>query len=376
MIFRTPKVTPVDEAVIDSIRGHWTQLRARLDQQPRKWTGLLRRDAQARAIQGSNSIEGYFVSGDDALAAVDQEVPFEAEASSMAAVKAYQDAMTFALETATDDDFVIDVGLLRGLHAIMLRNAPDKRPGRWRRGAIGVTQAGTGERVYEAPDREDVPELVSALVDQLNEPPEGESLLLTAAMAHLNLAMIHPFADGNGRMSRCLQTLVLADGGVVDPIFCSVEEYLGANTQDYYDVLQKVGQGSWNPGNDASPWVRFTLKAHYQQATIALRRQQEMASLCAALEELLGSMGLPERATFALHDAAKGHRIRNGEYQMHADVTAQMATKDLARLVKAGLLQPRGQKRGRHYVASGSLSEIGNRHCDRSPVEDPYSALT
>jgi Fic family protein len=188
--------------------------------------------------------------------------------------------------------------------------------------------------------------------------------------------MIHPFADGNGRMSRCLQTLVLADGGVVDPIFCSVEEYLGANTQDYYDVLQKVGQGSWNPGNDASPWVRFTLKAHYQQATIALRRQQEMASLCAALEELLGSMGLPERATFALHDAAKGHRIRNGEYQMHADVTAQMATKDLARLVKAGLLEPRGQKRGRHYVASGSLSEIGHRHYDRSPVEDPYTALT
>jgi Fic family protein len=50
-------------------------------------------------------------------------------------------------------------------------------------------------------------------------------------MAHLNLVMIHPFRDGNGRMARCLQSVVLAREGVLSPVFMSVEEYLGRNTQ-------------------------------------------------------------------------------------------------------------------------------------------------
>lgn len=57
---------------------------------------------------------------------------------------------------------------------------------------------------------------------------------IQAGMAHLNLVMIHPFRDGNGRMARCLQSLVLARGGILDPVFISIEEYLGRNTQRYY----------------------------------------------------------------------------------------------------------------------------------------------
>ena len=52
-------------------------------------------------------------------------------------------------------------------------------------------------------------------------------------MAHLNLAMIHPFSDGNGRLARCLQTLLLAREQIVSPVFSSIEEYLGQNTQAY-----------------------------------------------------------------------------------------------------------------------------------------------
>jgi len=41
-------------------------------------------------------------------------------------------------------------------------------------------------------------------------------------MAHLNLVMIHPFSDGNGRMARCLQTLVLGREGILEPEFSSL----------------------------------------------------------------------------------------------------------------------------------------------------------
>ena len=61
-------------------------------------------------------------------------------------------------------------------------------------------------------------------------------------MAHLNLVMIHPFRDGNGRMARALATLVLTRSDIGEPEFSSIEEWLGANTEDYYSVLAHTGR--------------------------------------------------------------------------------------------------------------------------------------
>jgi Fic family protein len=49
--------------------------------------------------------------------------------------------------------------------------------------------------------------LMSELIDYLND-REVETPILKAAMAHLNLTLLHPFSDGNGRTARCLQTAV------------------------------------------------------------------------------------------------------------------------------------------------------------------------
>jgi Fic family protein len=73
-------------------------------------------------------------------------------------------------------------------------------------------------------------------------------------------------------MARCLQTLVLAREGILSPVFCSVEEYLGRNTPRYDVVLAGVGQGRWQPKGDATPWARFMLTAHLRQARALLRR--------------------------------------------------------------------------------------------------------
>jgi Fic family protein len=91
----------------------------------------------------------------------------------------------------------------------------------------------------------------------LRAPIPGTNALVRAAMAHLNLVMVHPFRDGNGRMARCLQTLVLAREGILAPEFSSVEEFLGRNTDEYYKVLGDVGAGK-HPERDASPWIRYS----------------------------------------------------------------------------------------------------------------------
>lgn len=119
--------------------------------------------------------------------------------------------------------------------------------------------------------------------------------LVNAAMAHLNLAMIHPFVDGNGRMARCLQTLVLARSSSirVSPVFCSIEEWLGRNTEEYYAVLGATGEGHWHPEWDTRRWLRFCLNAHHQQAQTLAWRVHAFEELWDRCHELVNARRCP-----------------------------------------------------------------------------------
>lgn len=91
---------------------------------------------------------------------------------------------------------------------MMIRHDLSKILGQWRPGAIWVKREEDHELVYEAPDRELVPQLIGELASTLDTISDTDDhAVLRAAMAHLNLVMIHPFSDGNGRMARCLQTV-------------------------------------------------------------------------------------------------------------------------------------------------------------------------
>jgi Fic family protein len=272
--------------------------------------------------------------------------------------------MTYVLQASQDDFTFVDEGLIKALHFMMLKHDLAKFPGRWRPGDIYVRREGTGEIVYRGPDAELVDDLVAEMLERLDDATDRDiPVLIRAAMVHLNLVMIHPFKDGNGRMARCLQTLVLAREKIVAPVFSSVEEYLGANTAEYYDVLATVGQGSWNPQNDPRPWIRFSLIAHYRQAATLLRRVQEYESLWVALSHLVTERRLPERCIGPLCEAAYGFRIRRATYVKNVTVThgeaiADLtASRDLKALVNAGFFTPIGDTRGRYYVATDTLKE-------------------
>jgi Fic family protein len=373
MIFPTPDIGREERLVLDLIRNLWRELRFNLQNRPRKWTGLLARTLRARAIQGSNSIEGYVVSREDALAAVDGDIPLEADDISWTNVLHYREAMDYVLRLSDAPDFSFSKDLLRSLHFIMIRHDIRANPGTWRQGEIFVRNLASGETLYSGPPSENITSLIQELVDELNKEKKDTSLLLIqAAIAHLNLVMIHPFSDGNGRMARCLQTLVLARGGVLDPTFSSIEEYLGRNTQAYYDVLARVGKGKWNPKRDTKPWVRFCLTAHYRQAKSAERRLNTVSAIGEEIEEELKKKGLPERAAPSLVNAALGDRLRNVAYRHDADVSMLVASRDLKALVDAGMLTFVGDKRGRYYLASPNLKKLAEKHRDRSPIPDPF----
>ena len=371
MIFTAPILDSKEMEVLGRIDELRRTLGYSVGASPKRWYGLLRRVSFARAVRGSNSIEGYDVSLDDAIAAAEGEEPLDAKAEAWAAVTGYQSAMTYVLQLADDPHFGYSADLLRSLHFMMLQYKLTKNPGRWRLGAIFVRDDERDEVVYQGPSAELVPDLMGELLSDLNGASEAPRVI-KAAMAHLNLVMIHPFSDGNGRMARCLQTLVLARGGVLAPPFSSIEEYLGRNTRAYYDVLAEVGAGSWQPERDTRPWIRFCLTAHFRQATTLLHRTRDLQRLWDVLEEEVAKKGLPERTLLALSDAAIGLKIRNATYRPMAEISENLASRDLKSLVEQGFLVPEGERRGRYYVASETLKATRAKTREAARVEDPF----
>lgn len=375
MIFLTPDIREKESEVLVKIDQIRTNLNYAL-KTTKRWTGVLRRNLTARAVQGSNSIEGYNVTFEDAVAAIEGEEPMDAAPESWAAVVGYRNALTYVMQLADDIHFRLNEELIRALHNLMLLHDPAKNPGRWRPGPIYVRREPSGEIVYEGPAAEDVPKLTREFVESnFNTQDTSMHAIVRAAMAHLNLVMIHPFSDGNGRMGRAVQTLVLARADILSPPFCSIEEWLGTkgNTQAYYEVLGQVGGGAWHPERDARPWIRFCMNAHLQQALTVSRRMKEAEKLWSELEIELRRRKLDERMIPVLYDAAIGIRVRSARHSVIAEVSNQVATRDLRALVQEGFLEPKGEKRGRMYVASRILKEIYLKTRElRIPYEDPF----
>ncbi len=374
MLFDTPPLGDQERDVLGQIDSFRERLRIYLHE-PRRWHGSLRRLSFARAIHGSNTIEGYTAPLDDAAAVAAGEEPLDADKETRLALEGYQRAMTFVLQQADEPHFTHSTTGLQALHYMMTSHDLRKRPGRWRLGTIYVRNDETGEIVYEGADIDEIPKLIAALVDELNN-VDGAPPLIRAGMAHLNLVMIHPFLDGNGRMARCLQSLVLARERIITPTFISIEEYLGRNTQAYYDVLTEVGNGSWQRRKHAVPWIRFILTAHLRQARTTLQRIKDSERLWGELEATAAHFGLNDRTMVALFDAALGFRVRNGTYRAVFEDTEdpileQTATRDLRVLTEAGLLIKQGKKRGTYYVAADGLRELWlNIKSEREPRDD------
>lgn len=380
MLFTAPELDERETEVLARIEALRETLRPQLNE-PRRWPGSLRRLAFARNIQGSNGIEGFEAALDDAAAVAVGEEPLDATEETRLALEGYRNAMTYVLQLAQDGPVHVSEPLLKSLHFMMTSYDLKNRPGRWRVGAIYVRDENTEQIVHEGPDIELVPDLMSEFIDSVSTSEQGPPVI-AAAMAHLNLVMIHPFRDGNGRMARCLQSLVLASGGTLSPVFMSVEEYLGRNTKDYYDVLAEVGGGAWHPDRDVHPWIRFILTAHLRQGVTLQRRVKVAERLWSELEVMIGRAALPERTLPILFDAALGLRVRSSTYRATLEdageeLSDQTASRDLRNMVVAGLLTSSGEKRGRFYTRSASLTAAYLSIVDAGELKDrsdPFDA--
>ncbi|MFJ9610698.1 Fic family protein [Kitasatospora sp. NPDC101176] len=377
MLYSLPELEDADRTVLAEIEGMRDRLRLHL-RTPRRWEGQLQRNLTARAIAGSNTIEGYAASVSDVEDIMVGEAPIDANDTVAVEIEGYRQAMTYIQRLAeAGEDFAYSKGLLNALHFMMQGHHLVKRPGWWRTGPVYVTSAEDPTiAAYTAPDADLVPLLTGELVEWLNDGDLDAPGLVRASMAHLNLVAIHPWSDGNGRMSRALHTLVLAREGIMAPEFSSIEEWLGRarNTYRYYDVLGEVGGPVWTPGRDTLRWVRFCLRAHHQQAQSVERQVKTTREVWTALDEAVEQRGWPDRMLYALYPAAMGNRLRRATYQADAELSEQQAQRDIRELVRAGWLAAKGEAQGRYYLAGPDLPEEITRGVrEPRPLRDPYA---
>jgi Fic family protein len=272
------------------------------------------------------------------------------------ALSCYARAMDHVGVMAADEGFEWVERAVLDLHFEACYFQKGKDPGRYRKTGIEVTDPRGGPPAYVGPPDEDVRPLMAEVIRWCRVEDRGAHVIVRAAMAHLHVVSVHPFRDGNGRISRIVQSLMLAVGGLLAPEFVSIEDYLGEHTGAYYSALREVQGGAYQPQRDATPFVRMCVVAHLAQVRERLLQIEQAAARWSFLERLVEERRWPDRLTIALEQSLFDGTDR-GSYSAEAAVSAPTASNDLRRLLDAGLITQQGRGPTTRYVASERLAD-------------------
>ncbi len=281
----------------------------------------LRRENRIKGIQASLAIEGNTLSLNQVTDILDGKRVLGPqkdilEVKNALAVYAHIDG----LDPVSEDDLLKAHGLLmQGLAS---------ESGRWRSGAVGIFKG--SEVSHVAPPAKNVPYLMQDLFEFLGKNQEV-SWLIKACIFHYELEFIHPFMDGNGRIGRLWQQLILMKE---DPLFqyLPFEVLIKMNQQEYYDVL-----GECDRQGESTLFIEFSLKIIRE-------------SLSSYVKEV---PVLPQDATSRLYYAQKNITeiwfSRKDYQQIHKTISTATASRDLLFGVDQGILAKQGDKNQVRY---------------------------
>ena len=233
--------------------------------QPSPILSSLGQTALIQSVESSNRIEGVTVApGRLEPLVLGEDRPRD---RSEEEIRGYRLALD--LIRAEAPGLAIDPPLLRRLHAIIQEGAGDA--GQWKKVNNDIVELRPGApprvrfRTLPAAEAEAAVEEICLsyrhALDQERVPP-----LLAAAALVFDFLCIHPFRDGNGRVSRLLTHLALEQLGYEVGRYISLERLIEESREDYYDVLHRSSEG-WHEGrHDLLPWLNYfvaTLRRAY-----------------------------------------------------------------------------------------------------------------
>ena len=218
----------------------------------------LRETALIQSVESSNRIEGVTVAPDRLVPLVLEDA--KPRDRSEEEIRGYRLALDLIQTSPYDLEITPD--LLRRLHGLLQEGSGDA--GEWKRVANEIIELRPGAPPFvrfRPVSVADTPAAVDELclsyrhvVNQSMAPP----LVATAALI-FDFLCIHPFRDGNGRISRILTQLALDQHGIEVGRYISLERLIEESKADYYDVLHRSSEG-WHEGqHDLLPWLNYFL---------------------------------------------------------------------------------------------------------------------
>lgn len=249
-------------------------------------TPRLRRENRLRTIQASLAIENNTLTLDQVTAVIDGKRvlghPREIQ-EVRNAFAAYEKMETWNPSSRKD---------LLAAHRSLMEGLTDD-PGKFRTGGVGIFQG--KQLVHMAPGADQVPGLMKNLHGWLRT--TSEHPLVASCLFHYELEFIHPFSDGNGRIGRLWQTLILRRWHALLG-YLPVETVIRERQKDYYRTLAESDKTA-----DAAPFVAFMLQALRDALAEAASSDQVADQVTDQVKSLLRVIGEKERGARELMES-------------------------------------------------------------------------
>ncbi len=328
-------------AALDEFKGRWSTLGNLAPER----LSTLRRIATIESVGSSTRIEGAGLTDEEVdrlLRGIDIRSGRTRDEQEVAG---YAEVMDLVLDSFAE--IALTENHIRQLHGMLLgRSSKDERHrGEYKKLPNSVEAFDeAGKRlgvVFETATPFDTPRLMRELVDWTRgtlDAGEHHPLLVIGVFVVRFLA-IHPFQDGNGRLSRALTTLLLLRAGYGHVAFSSLERIVEENRSRYYLALRRAQATLDRDESQLRDWIDFFIECLVRQKdalALKIERERVIAPLAPLSERILGIVRDHGRVT--VHDACMVTGSNRNTVKNH-----------LGRLVREGLIVKRGRGRGTWY---------------------------
>jgi len=328
-------------AEIDEFKGAWRALGTLAPER----LSALRRVATIESVGSSTRIEGSRLS-DREVEQLLADLEIKAFVSrDEQEVAGYADVMETVF--ASWAEITVTENHIKQLHRDLLRyrDKDQRHRGEYKTSSNSVAAFDADSKrfgvVFETASPFETPRLMTELVAWLDQAQRGElhPLLAIGVFVVVFLA-IHPFQDGNGRLSRVLTTLLLLRAGYAYVPYSSLESVIEQSKEGYYLALRRTQGTLRGDAPDWEPWLTYFLRALQRQ----MRRLREKVE-----RERLLLAALPELAARILDHARDHGRITIADAVTLTGASRNTLKEHFKSLREQGLLVLHGQGRGAWY---------------------------
>lgn len=283
----TPEILAL-VARIDEFKGAWRALGTLAPER----LSALRRVATIESIGSSTRIEGSKLTDREVEQLLANLEIKRFDTRDEQEVAGYAEVMDVVFSAWQDIPFTENY--IKQLHQILLQHS-DKDT--WHRGQYKTNTNSVaafnehGEQigiVFQTASPFDTPRLMTELVSWVNAQRESKLLhpLLVAAIFVVVFLEIHPFQDGNGRISRALTTLMLLQAGYAYVPYSSMESVIELNKEAYYLALRQTQGTIRTEAPNWQPWLVFFLRSLAEQVRRLEKKVEREKLVLASLPEL------------------------------------------------------------------------------------------